>query len=101
MGVVGVVGVAEGLAQAWSSAVLAQVGTADVKVLRMDALPLAEEVHEADEVLLVLDGCLELDVDGVVVPVRTGELVVVPAGTVHAVRPGSHGTLLIVERTEG
>ncbi|MEU9112641.1 cupin domain-containing protein [Streptomyces sp. NPDC048483] len=77
---------------------LGRVGSACVKVLRMNGLPVAEESHDDAEALLVLDGRLELDVDGDRVPVGAGELYLVPAGTRHAVRPGSHGTLLIVER---
>ncbi|WKX70860.1 cupin domain-containing protein [Streptomyces sp. XD-27] len=88
---------AAGLPQAWSSLVLGRVGSACVKVLRMDELPLAEESHEAPEALLVLDGRLELAVAGRPVTVRSGELYLIPAGTPHAVRPGSRGTLVIVE----
>jgi quercetin dioxygenase-like cupin family protein len=44
-----------------------------------------------------LDGWLELEVSGAPVSVRAGELYMVAAGTVHAVRAGSRGTLVIVE----
>lgn len=70
------------------------------KVLRMDELPVEEESHGAAEALLVLDGRLELEVDGMPVSVRAGELFMVAAGTAHAVRSGSRGTLVIVELTE-
>ncbi|BAJ32921.1 hypothetical protein KSE_71650 [Kitasatospora setae KM-6054] len=86
---------------AWNSRALARVGEASVKVLRMDDLPLSAECHEVDEALLVLDGRLELEVDGAPLTVRAGELCVVAAGAVHAVRPGSRGTLVIVEAAEG
>ncbi|MFD0274015.1 cupin domain-containing protein [Kitasatospora sp. NPDC127111] len=92
-----VAGAAAALPRAWSSQVLGRVGPAAVKVLRMDGLPLAEERHEHAEVLLVLDGRLELVVDGVAVPVGPGGLYVVPAGVPHAVAAGSRGTLVIVE----
>lgn len=88
---------ATALPRAWSSRVLGRVGTAAVKVLRMDEVPVEEERHAEPEALLVLDGRLELDVDGEVVTVGPGEMYVVAAGTAHAVRPGSSGTLLIVE----
>ncbi|WP_330335302.1 cupin domain-containing protein [Streptomyces sp. NBC_00536] len=88
------------LPDAWSSRVVGQVGTARVKVLRMDGLPVEVERHDAPEALLVLDGHLALEVDGRPVPVEAGEVYVVPAGTPHAVRPGSRGTLVIVE-TDG
>ncbi|MER0443562.1 cupin domain-containing protein [Streptomyces sp. Edi4] len=67
----------------------------------MDDMPVEAESHEAAEVLLVLDGHLELEVDGRPVPVCAGELHLVPAGAVHAVRPGSRGALVIVERRDG
>nr|WP_237555339.1 cupin domain-containing protein [Streptomyces sp. SID4948] len=89
--------VAAGLREAWSSRVLGRVGDACVKVLRMDELPVEEERHAADEALLVLDGRLELEVDGARVSVGAGELFMVGAGAAHRVHPGSRGTLVIVE----
>lgn len=100
MSVVDLIATAAGLPQAWSSRRLGQVGAACVKVLRMDELSVEEESHSADEALIVLDGRLELDVDGTPVSVRAGELYMVAAGTAHTVRPGSHGVLVIVESAE-
>ncbi|MFE4860001.1 cupin domain-containing protein [Streptomyces sp. NPDC056670] len=84
----------------WRSLALGKVGPACVKVLRMDGLPLVEERHDTTEALLVLDGRLELLVAGRPLTVNAGELHLVPAGTAHAVRPGSSGTLVIVEVEE-
>ncbi|MFD8703792.1 cupin domain-containing protein [Kitasatospora sp. NPDC059648] len=89
------------LPDAWRSVVLGQVGRAAVKVLRMDGRELEQEVHGTAEVLFVADGVLELELDGAALTVGAGELCRVPAGTRHAVRPGSRGTLLIVEVPEG
>ncbi|MFJ7061268.1 cupin domain-containing protein [Streptomyces griseobrunneus] len=97
MSVVKVSEAAKALPRSWSSRVLGRVGTAAVKVLRMDELPVEEERHAEPEALLVLDGTLELAVDGRAVTVGPGEMYVVAAGTAHAVRPGSSGTLVIVE----
>ncbi|MBD0696062.1 cupin domain-containing protein [Streptomyces sp. CBMA123] len=91
---------ATGLPEAWRSVVLARVGTAAVKVLRMDGRESGAEVHGTAEVLFVADGVLELDVDGDELTVCAGELCHIPAGTRHAVRAGSRGTLLIVEVPE-
>jgi quercetin dioxygenase-like cupin family protein len=88
------------LPEAWSSALLAEVGGAGLKVLRMDGRALEPERHEEPEALLVLEGRLELELSGESLSLGTGELAVVPAGALHAVRPGSHGTLLIVEVPE-
>ncbi|MEU2156592.1 cupin domain-containing protein [Streptomyces sp. NPDC019396] len=91
---------AAGLPEAWSSRRLGMVGAACVKVLRMDELPVEEESHRTAEALLVIDGRLELEVDGMPVSVRAGELFMVAAETAHTVRPGSRGTLVIVELPE-
>ncbi|MFD9823584.1 cupin domain-containing protein [Streptomyces violascens] len=92
---------AAGLPAGWRSLILGEVGPACVKVLRMDELAIAEECHDTTEPLLVLDGRLELTVADRPVTVNAGELQMVPAGTAHAVRPGSHGVLVIVEVEEG
>ncbi|GKQ40726.1 cupin domain-containing protein [Streptomyces sp. A012304] len=99
MSSINVVETAAALPAAWSSCCLGQVGATCVKVLRMDSGPVQEEAHGADEVLLVLDGRLELLVEGAEVAVETGGMYRVPAGALHAVRPGSHGTLVIVEES--
>ncbi|MFD8755930.1 cupin domain-containing protein [Kitasatospora sp. NPDC059577] len=88
------------LPEAWRSQVLGRVGTAAVKVLRMDGRELEPEVHGTAEVLFVAEGRLELLLDSEESTVRAGELRVVPAGARHAVRAGSRGTLLIVEVPE-
>ncbi|MFI0739539.1 cupin domain-containing protein [Streptomyces sp. NPDC021100] len=93
-----VTGMSARLPEAWSSVVVGRVEAAQIKVLRMDGRPVPEERHETAEALLVLDGLLRLAVGGRPVDVGPGALYTVPAGTPHAVLPGSHGTLVIVER---
>lgn len=85
------------LPDAWRSLLLGQVGSTGVKVLRMDGRPLAPESHGTAETLLVVDGTLRMVADGTEVEVRAGQMCVVEAGVEHAVRPGSRGTLVIVE----
>ncbi|WP_329124865.1 cupin domain-containing protein [Streptomyces sp. NBC_01353] len=97
MSSINVVETAAALPAAWSSYALGKIGAACVKVLRMDSSLVQEEAHGSDELLLVLDGRLELLVEGTEVAVETGEMYRVPAGARHAVGPGSHGTLVIVE----
>ncbi|MEV0373808.1 cupin domain-containing protein [Streptomyces sp. NPDC050636] len=88
---------AAALPDAWRSRPLGRVGSACVKVLRMNELPVEEEQHDAPEALLVLDGRLELTVAGEPVSVGPGEIYWVAAGARHAVRPGSVGTLVILD----
>ncbi|PBC67499.1 hypothetical protein BX265_8106 [Streptomyces sp. TLI_235] len=91
---------AAALPAAWNSHPLGRVGGAAVKVLRMDGRPLDTESHPTAEALLVLDGRLELVVDGTETTVGPGEMAWVPAGARHSVRAGSRGTLVIVEVPE-
>ncbi|MFB6894597.1 cupin domain-containing protein [Kitasatospora sp. NPDC056327] len=88
---------ASALPAPWNSRLLAQVGTAAVKVLRMDGRPLPVEAHDTAELLIVLDGTLELTSGGDELTVERGGMHHVAAGVPHAVRPGSRGALLIVE----
>jgi len=86
------------LPQAWRSVVVGQVADANLKVLRMDGAAYPDETHDFDEGLLVLEGRMNLQIGSEVVVVRSGEVFIVPAGQPHAVAPGSHGTLVIVDR---
>lgn len=97
MAVVNLVDEARRLPVEWRSHVLGKTGNVCVKVLRMDASPHAEESHAYDEVLLVLEGRLELCVNEQHKSVCTGEMLIVEAGQAHAVLKGSHGTLLIID----
>lgn len=53
---------AQALPTPWRSRILGRVGATNLKVLRMDAHSVVEEVHVYDEGLLVIDGRLELSV---------------------------------------
>lgn len=90
--------VAQTLPHAWRSTIVGQAAGANVKVLRMDALAYPDETHDFDEALLVLDGQMNLDLQGQRVQVGAGEVYIVPAGVPHAVAEGSHGTLVIIDR---
>ena len=84
--------------KAWSSRVIGRAANATFKVLRMDAGAYPDEAHDFDEALLVLDGCMRLDLEGQVTEVHAGEVFIVPAGVPHAVAAGSHGTLVIIDQ---
>ncbi len=89
--------IARDLPAAWKSTVLANIGMANIKILRMDEMPAAEEVHDYDELLLVVGGRLMLEVSGEPIMVDAGQMYLARAGVAHAVLPGSHGSLLIID----
>ena len=64
----------------------------------MDELAYPDETHDFDEALLVLEGQMNLQIHGQLIAVKQGEVYLVPAGVAHAVAPGSHGTLVIIDR---
>lgn len=92
--------VSSGLATAWHSKIVGTVAGANVKVLRMDGSEYPNETHDFNEALLVLEGVMNLHLDGETVQVSTGEIYVVPAGVPHAIAPGSHGTLVVIDRVD-
>ncbi|TKC87873.1 cupin domain-containing protein [Trinickia terrae] len=63
----------------------------------MDEQPYEEETHDYNEGLLVVDGKLLLQVEEEKVVVEAGQMYLALAGTPHAVLPGSHGTLVIID----
>jgi quercetin dioxygenase-like cupin family protein len=83
--------------QAWKSTILAKVGGANIKVLRMDGTPYPDESHNYPEGLLVIDGQLNLTIGNDAITVHAGEIFVVPIGVAHAVAAGSVGTLVIFD----
>jgi quercetin dioxygenase-like cupin family protein len=90
--------IADQLPRAWSSLVVGRAAGANLKVLRMDDAAYPDESHNFDEALLVLNGCMRLALQGQITEVNAGEVFIVPAGVPHAVAPGSHGTLVIIDR---
>jgi quercetin dioxygenase-like cupin family protein len=67
--------------EAWKSSVLAKVGSANIKVMRMDGRLYPDESHDHPEGLLVIDGQLNLTIGNEAITVHAGELFVVPVGS--------------------
>lgn len=88
---------AKSLPSTWKSAVLGKPAGVNFKVLRMDGNAYPDEVHDFDEALLVLEGCMRLEMQGHVTEVHTGQVCIVPTGIPHGVAAGSHGTLVIID----
>jgi mannose-6-phosphate isomerase-like protein (cupin superfamily) len=88
---------AASLPEAWKSSIVGHVGPARIKVLKMDEQAYGEETHDYNEGLIVASGELRLQVEGETVVVGSGQMYLAQAGVAHAVLPGSHGTLVIVD----
>ncbi|XDF35521.1 cupin domain-containing protein [Paracidovorax avenae] len=89
---------ARALPVTWRSRVVGRAADANFKIVRMDDAAYPDETHDFDEALLVLEGQMNLDLQGRRIEVGAGEVFIVPAGIPHAVAPGSHGTLVIIDR---
>lgn len=86
---------------AWKSAVIGQVGTANIKLIKMDGRPIVEEVHDYDEAVFVIEGLLKLEFSGGgSLDLPTGGFFMIPAGQTHSIPPGCRGTLLLVDLRE-
>jgi len=81
----------------WKSSVVAQAGNSNIKILKMDGQSFPAETHDYTEALIVLDGRMFLTVNDEPVEVSGGEMYLMRAGVSHAVGPGSHGTLMIID----
>ncbi|WP_455820780.1 cupin domain-containing protein [Pseudomonas cerasi] len=92
---------AAALPDEWRSVIISQIGQANVKLIRMGGEGIPDEVHEHfAELLVVIDGQMDLAVDGQVVALKSGDYFVIPPGSPHRVLPGSSGTLLLVDADE-
>ncbi|MBI3286095.1 MAG: cupin domain-containing protein [Burkholderiales bacterium] len=98
MSTINLVDTARSLGTAWKSTIVGMAANANIKVLRMDEMAYAAETHDFAEALLVLEGCMNLEIAGNIVQVHAGHVHIVPAGLPHAVAAGSWGTLVIVDQ---
>lgn len=89
--------ISKALPQTWKSTVVGRVGDSNIKVLRMDEMPSAAEVHDYTEGLLVISGQLLLGVGGETISVEAGQIYLAEAGVAHSVLSGSYGTLVIID----
>ncbi|WP_277964243.1 cupin domain-containing protein [Pseudomonas sp. RIT-To-2] len=89
---------AQRLPHAWRSRILGRTGGAQLKVIRMDEAGIELESHEAfDEALLVIEGHLQLEIEGEVIEMGPGDFHLIPSGQRHRVLPGSQGTLFLID----
>ena len=66
----------------------------EVIQVRVDIEPgysFPRHTHPGEEIIYVIEGSLEYEIDGKPVTVKTGDVLFVPAGTVHAVKNAGSG----------
>jgi mannose-6-phosphate isomerase-like protein (cupin superfamily) len=86
------------LPDAWRSRILGRVAGSNLKIIRMDEAGIPFESHaDFDEALLVIEGEMQLEIEGEIIRMKSGDIYIVPAGKAHRVLPGSHGTLFLVD----
>lgn len=92
------ISIAASLADQWASLPIGKIGGANIKVIKMGGEGIPDEVHpDFDELLVVIQGHMQLVVDNEIFSLQQGEYFLIPQGSVHRVPPGSYGTLLLVD----
>lgn len=87
------------LTDIWKSQVLGKIGGANIKLIKMGGEGIPVESHAGfDELLVVIEGEMDLQVGRETIRLKSGDFYLIPVGAEHRVLPGSHGTLLLVDR---
>ena len=86
------------LPDAWRSRIISTIGQANIKLIRMDPAGIPNERHDDyAEALILIDGRLQLDIEGKVIAMASGDYYVIPRAQTHRILPGSYGTLLLID----
>ena len=81
----------------WSPRVLGEVDDSYVKIAKVKG-EFTWHDHQEDEFFLVLDGQLEIQMEGQCVVLKTGEFYIVPKGVLHNPVAKEECTLLLFEK---
>jgi len=82
----------------WRSLNLGRVANTHVKVFRVDPAGLPDEIHPAwAEALIMLDGEIQMKLDGVRCTLKAGDCIRIPENVRHAILPGGHGAFVLVD----
>jgi mannose-6-phosphate isomerase-like protein (cupin superfamily) len=90
-------GLARDLPGDWGRAVLGDVAGVKLKLFRTEGDGLDPEVHPWAEALLMIEGELTLVLDGEEKRLSAGDLQLIPAGRLHAIRPGAKAAFLLFD----
>lgn len=82
----------------WTNLILGEAGTAKIKLFRVDPNGLAEEVHhEWSESLIMIEGQIDVELEGLIHTVAAGQHIHLPAGQAHSICPGGNGVFILVD----
>lgn len=82
----------------WKSLVLGEAGNARVKLFKVDPGGLPQETHFAwSESLIMIEGEIQVELNGSMHKVCAGEHIHIPAGQPHAICPGGRGHFLLID----
>ena len=81
----------------WSPRVIAEMNDYQFKLVRLQGDFVWHQHDDTDEVFIVLEGEIEIDFEGVSVPLRAGQMLVVPKGVRHCPRARDEAKVLLVE----
>lgn len=84
-------------AEQWSPRVVAEMNDYQFKLVKLEGEFVWHRHDDTDEVFLVLDGEMEIGFRDGAVPLRAGEMCVVPKGVEHITRAARECHALIVE----
>jgi len=81
----------------WDPHVVAEYNDNEVMVVKFQGAFPFHNHPDTDDFFLVLEGEMVMDVDGASVPVRTGEIFIVPRGVTHRPRADRECKVLLIE----
>ena len=81
----------------WSPKIVAEMNEYQFKLVRLDGEFVWHQHDETDETFIVLEGEVTIDFDEGAVPLKAGEMLVVPKGVRHRPHTKSEAKVLLVE----
>ena len=81
----------------WSPRIVGQVNDYHLKIAKIQGEFVWHSHAETDEVFIILDGEMEIHLRDSVIPIKTGEMYVIPKGVEHKPVAESECSILLVE----
>lgn len=85
------------ITKAWSPKLLANLNNHEVKVAKFKDEFVWHQHSEADELFLVLEGRFDMKLEGETIPLKEGEMIIVPKGVMHCPMSKEGATVLLID----